>query len=57
MIQSIGVTKAIKQIEKIGKKKHWPGGHGGHKVGLTVKSAAAGGTVDFKDDDLEAEFT
>jgi len=56
MIQSIGVKKSIKQIEKIGKKKNWPEGQSGHKIALVVKSAAAGGIVNLKDDGMELEF-
>jgi len=57
IIQSIGVQKALKQLEKLGKKKNWPGdGKGGHKVSLTVRSAAAGGEVNLADKGLELEF-
>lgn len=56
IVQSIGVVKALKQVEKIGKKKNWPERKGGHKVLLNVRSAAAGGIVDLDADGLELEF-
>lgn len=55
-VQSIGVMKALKQVEKIGKKKNWPERKGGHKVLLNARSAGPGGTVDLEADGLELEF-
>lgn len=57
VIRSMGVQKALKQLEKLGKKKNWPqAGKGGQKISLTVRSAAAGGEVDLPDEGLEHEF-
>ena len=57
IIQSMSVRKALKQLEKLGKKKNWPGeGKGGHKILLTVKSAAVGGEVNLQDEGQESEF-
>lgn len=53
--QSIGVMKALKQVEKVGKKKNWPGGSG-YKISLVVKSEAAGSRVNLDDPKLEPEF-
>lgn len=51
IIQLTGVRKALKQLEKLGKKKNWPGeGKSGHKILLTVKSAAVEGEVNLQDE-------
>ena len=39
LLLSEGVLKALKQVEKIGKKKNWPSAEFGHKIGLRVVGA------------------
>jgi retrograde regulation protein 2 len=51
IIKSMGVRKAVKQLQKLGKKKNWPEhGKSGHEIALTVRSAAAGGEVNLSDE-------
>jgi retrograde regulation protein 2 len=38
-LQAEGLQKALRGIEKLGKKKHWHSGEVGHKVELKIKSA------------------
>jgi len=48
-----GLLKALKQLEKIGKKKNWPGGEGGYKIDLRIKSVAG---ISLAKEDAEAEL-
>jgi retrograde regulation protein 2 len=34
-----GLEGALKRVEKLGKKKNWPGQWGGHEIDLSIKSA------------------
>jgi retrograde regulation protein 2 len=37
-----GLQKAMQNVEKLGKKKSWPNGVGGHKIDVSIKSAFGG---------------
>jgi retrograde regulation protein 2 len=37
-----GLQKALQGVEKLGRRKNWPNGEGGHKIDLSIKSAYGG---------------